>query len=256
MKKVELPQKFKVLNGITLKWIALLSMVIDHFNGVVLRGLLSPYLKDGALVFSEDLPKWIFYYPMINEICNALGRIAFPLFCFLISEGFIHTKNRRRYGFLILLFALITEIPFNIAHYREFFNFALQNVMFTLCVGVFTLIAFSDGIKKFGENKPYSTLFSIAVILVGMAVSTVLRSEYAFLGIASIMVFYILKDAGDFRVFGILPLVAVLPWAILSAPFILLYNGKRGHGNKYFFYIFYPAHFLVLAFLRYILLKI
>ncbi|MPN20656.1 hypothetical protein SDC9_168035 [bioreactor metagenome] len=127
--------------------------------------------------------------------------------------------------------------------------------MFTLCVGVFTLIAFSWTREKFKDNKLYSTLFPIAVILAGMAIALVLRSEYVSFGVISIVAFYVLRNSGDFRVLGILPLAIILPWTLLAVPLILLYNGKRGHGNKYFFYIFYPAHFLILSFLRYLLLR-
>lgn len=133
-------QRFRILDGFTLKWIAIISMVIDHFGGIVMDGVLAPYRVDGAIYFTADMPWLIRNAPMIKTVCEALGSVAFPIFCFLLVEGFLHTRNRMRYGLRMGLFALLSEIPFNLAHNGSSLYPSLQNVMFTLCIGIFTFM--------------------------------------------------------------------------------------------------------------------
>lgn len=80
-----------------------------------------------------------------------------------------------------------------------------------------------------------------------MGIAFLVRGEYVFLGVLSAVLVYLLRDRGKLRTVGLVPLLVVSPWVLLAVPPILLYNGKRGKGSKWFFYVFYPAHFLVFA---------
>lgn len=237
-----IPERYRVLSGFALKRIAVLSMVIDHFGSIVMDGVLAPYMNNGAVYFTPDMPFFIYHSMYIKEICQALGSAAFPIFCFLIVEGFIHTHSRLRYGVLMAIFAIISELPYDLAHYGVLMDFSLQNVMFTLCVGILTLFAVSR--LETLPRKGLRTVLIAAVILAGAGLAFAIRSEYVFLGIFTIALFYLLRNT-RWQIAGLAPLLIVSPWILLAAPALLLYSGARGKGSKYFFYVFYPTHFLL-----------
>ena len=86
-----------------------------------------------------------------------------------------------------------------------------------------------------------------ASIAAGMAMAYIIRGEYVFMGPLAAALVYLLRNKGRLRIAGLAPLLVVSPWTALAVPFLLLYNGERGRGRKWFFYLFYPAHFLVFA---------
>ena len=94
---------FRRLNGNTLKVIACIIMLIDHFGAAIIL----PLNNDGLLPF--DIP--FSQVKIVYDIIRAVGRTAFPLFCFLLVEGFVHTKSRLRYGLSLLIFGIISELP-------------------------------------------------------------------------------------------------------------------------------------------------
>ena len=99
------------------------------------------------------------------------------------------------------------------------------------------------------ERGKRIALYVLTCLVFGAAAFAV-RSEYVFLGTLSAALFYLLRSAGVWRLAGLLPLLIASPWVLLCAPLLLLYSGERGRrGGKYFFYIFYPAHFLLLQLL-------
>lgn len=247
-----LPQN-GILTGNALKIIAVISMVIDHFGSIVMDGVIAPYQVNNSIYFTEDMPRIVFNAFAIKDVCNILGSIAFPIFCFMIAEGFLHTHDRIKYGLRVGLFALISEIPYDLAHYQKMFCFSLQNVMFTLCIGIFTLLAISMIDERCKERKSLRIVLTIITIAVGMGLAFVVRGEYVFIGVLIIALLYLLRNTGYFRMFAFIPMLIVSPWALFAVIPILLYNGKRGKGPKYFFYIFYPLHFLVFAGVSYIL---
>jgi hypothetical protein len=238
----------KFLSSFALKRIAIISMIIDHIGGIVIDGLYAPYVNsEGCMVFTSDLPKYIQWCPIIKNICEILGSVAFPLFCFLIVQGFIHTHSKEKYMLRLGGFALISEIPYDIAHYGKLFNFNLQNVLFTLFFGVLTLYFIERIQNKFKENMTKNVLFTIGVMIIGMGVVYLIRSEYVFLGVFAISLMYLFRNKNYLYLVGFAPLLIVSPWVLLAIVPLLLYNGQKGNGSKYFFYIFYPTHLLVLA---------
>ena len=132
--------RIQFLTGNSLKFIAVLTMVIDHLCKIVLQWLLSNYW--GSMVDNEQM-SWERFQEIDNLIrfdLQSIGTIAFPLFCFLLAEGFQHTRSKKRYIGLMLAFALISEIPFDIGFFSAYsrmedtfpFYLKYQNVFFTL----------------------------------------------------------------------------------------------------------------------------
>ncbi len=217
--------KKKGLSGSTLKVIAIVTMLIDHIGAGILEQL--PYFSD-----TDTTLYWT------DRILRSIGRISFPIFCFLLVEGFLHTSNVKKYAFRLFLFALISEIPFDLAFQREIFYPAYQNVFFTLLIGLITLIA----MKHFEYNK----ILKIIPMFVGILVAQILSTDYAGFGVVFIVLLYVFHD--NIKIRNLVCSIAIF-WE-LTAPIafipITLYNGERGFKMKYFFYVFYPAHLLLL----------
>lgn len=232
------------LSGFTLKRIAVVSMVIDHIGSFLLTPLLRSGAVDGTLVVTAENAGRFQTLLLLKSICDILGRLAFPLFCFLMVEGFLHTRDRGRYGLRMAVFALISELPFDLAHYQTPLAPQLQNVMVTLAVSIFTLLLITWGEAR-TDSVSIRYVVTALITVAGAGVAFLLRGEYVFLGVLTAVGFYLLRDKGYFRLLGLLPLLIVSPWVCLAAPLILLYNGERGQGSKWFFYLFYPIHFLV-----------
>ena len=102
------------LNSYQLKCIAIITMLIDHI---------------GAVLFPENL------------VLRYIGRISFPIFCFLLAEGFYHTKNVKKYMMRLAVFAVLSEIPYDLAFRNTYIEFTRQNVFFTLLIGVVMMYA-------------------------------------------------------------------------------------------------------------------
>jgi hypothetical protein len=215
----------KGLSGSTLKLIAIITMFIDHIGAGIL----------------ERQPTYMYGYGSLHQIdfvLRLIGRIAFPIFCFLLVEGFLHTRNVYKYAIRLLLFAFISEIPFDLAFRGAIFETLYQNVFFTLLIGLITLIA----IRKFEFSLP----LKLAAMLAGFFAAQILQTDYAGFGVMFIVLLYSLHD--NIKLRNIIGSVAIL-WEI-TAPIafipITLYNGERGYQMKYFFYVFYPAHLLLI----------
>ena len=208
---------------------------------------MAPYRMDGGIFVGQDSPAALRWLLLGREACDILGSIAFPIFCFLIAEGFLHTRDRLRYGAGMLGFALLSEVPYDLAHYQTVFSPRLQNVMFTLACAILTLLLVSKVEERWQEQKALRWGMTAAAIAAGMLLAYLVRGEYVFLGPLAASLVYLLREKGKLRVAGLAPLLVVSPWVLLAVPFLLLYNGERGRGSKWFFYLFYPAHFLAFA---------
>lgn len=238
-----------ILTSFGLKRVAMVSMVIDHIGSFLLGAMLVPYMVEGTLTVRGDSPAALWQLVKGQELCHILGRMAFPIFCFLVVEGFLHTRDRVGYGMRMGVFALLSEIPYDLVQFHTVISLRLQNVMFTLTVAIFTLLAITKVEERWVERKGLRLGATAAVTAAGMGVALLVRGEYVFLGVLAVVLVYLLRDRGRMRVLGLAPLLVVSPWTALAVPVLLLYNGRRGKGNKWFFYVFYPAHFLVFAML-------
>ena len=229
MKKQEVNEKSRV-NGAHLKWIAIVSMMIDHLGG----GLLE-FFNTSAAIPLESL----------YATTRLIGRLAFPIFAFLIIQGLQHTSNRKEYAEKLLVFALLSEIPFNLAFYDEFYYIGHQNIFFTLAIGV---VGFSFYEKFEEENK---RLHKIVTLVISCLVAQVLLVDYGLYGILFIFGLGILRESKlNQTLFGVaMGAIQVITASLAFIP-IWFYNGERGKQNKWFFYIFYPAHLFVIYLIR------
>lgn len=207
------------LNSFQLKWIAIVTMVIDH---------------TGAVLFPSQIA------------LRYIGRISFPIFCFLLVEGFFHTKDIWKYMIRLGIFAAVSEIPYDITFFGRPLEFTHQNVFFTLLLGVILMYV----LEKEAERP-----VKVIELLLVMWLSLVLRTDYSFKGILLIFIFYILRG----RLWPMLSAAGIwnflwnrsVQWyGVFSLIPIAMYNGERGPGMKYFFYVFYPAHLLILFILK------
>ncbi len=211
-----------------LKMIALLTMIIDH---------------TGAIFFPQ------------YRVFRIIGRIAFPIYCFLLIEGYNHTKDIRKYGLRLLLFAFISEIPFDYAFYGEI-GFTHQNIFFTLTLG----LIFVYMIDQYFKVNPF---IAVMGMVIAVSLSEFLNTDYGSLGIIYILIFYIAsKINGYSRIIFIFLMLYIFSatlsfglqsYAVLSVIFIAAYNGKKGASGKllkYGFYAAYPVHLLILYFIQ------
>lgn len=157
----------KGIPGSTLKIIAIITMFIDHIGAVVLEGKLSDLGMAQAMQTQEGLQEFMAQYGVLylmDMIMRLIGRMGFPIFCFLLIEGFIHTRSRLKYGRNLLLFALISEVPFDLAITRGMGDVPkiggvlypyYQNVFFTLFIGLLCMCGYefvSRHAEEFGKN--------------------------------------------------------------------------------------------------------
>lgn len=222
------------MSSFVLKIIACISMFCDHIGDAFI----------GKLTF-----------------LNYIGRLAFPLFCFQIVQGYIHTHDIKKYILRLSLFALISQIPFMLFYHIVFDSFAI-NVIFTLLFGLFTILIYDK------YNKSVGACFCL---LLGI-IAQVCQFDYGFFGVFIIFMFYVLrnKKTAMSLVFALAVLIRysipllqyglslsylfsngkysmMVYSTIFSIVPILFYNGKKGKNVKYLFYIFYPVHLLILS---------
>lgn len=213
-----------------LKTIAVICMFIDHLAYVML---------EKGVGLSGD-----FY--MIDRVMRGIGRCAFPIFCFTIVEGFCHTGNVKEYLKRLLLFALISEIPFDLAFRSSIFSMSYQNVFWTLAFGLAALMIYTDPLMD-GLKKTVG-------LLACFFVPYLFHTDYSIYGVLTIFsMFCFRKEPLKMCMAGFIVLLLqsrLEVWAVFGFLLILLYNGERGRGMKQFFYLFYPVHLLLLVFLK------
>ena len=229
-------KNFQFLSGAELKLIAIISMLADHVN----KALIYPYLESnhGFLAF-------------ISDVFDIIGRIAFPLFCFMLLEGYFKTRNRKKYLLNLLLFGVISEIPFDMFTTASFFNMNWNNVMFSLAlvlVTVWIIDTLKGKMQK--RSKALWYLVSVVIVLVMCIVSMSLSLDYEHHAILIGYFFYLFHDMPVFAIpFGYASMFKE-PWALLGFGLTLTYNGERGKQHKMLYYWFYPVHLLILGLLR------
>lgn len=152
-------ERIKIFSGAKLKYIAFASMLIDHFN----KAIIYPNLDGGML-------------NRISDLFDILGRIAFPIFIFLLIEGYFHTRNKWKYLGTLLLFGIISEVPFDMCTSAVFFEPNWNNIMFTLSF-VLAIIWIIDVLKE-KLNKPLWYVVSILIVAVMCFVAMNLGLDY------------------------------------------------------------------------------
>lgn len=234
-----LPEKFRVLSGSVLKLIAIILMLIDHTGVMILYN----YSPATATLFSFGGVDYSWY-----RIFRDIGRAAFPIFCFLLVEGFLHTHDRKKYGLNLFLFACISEIPWNFM-FTNTWRYEKQNVFFTLFLGYLTFCA----LEYFWDNQKMQLICVLALL----AVSVFLKADYGWRGFVFLLIMYWFRNEKTAQaIIGSCWLY--YEWkACFAFLSINMYNGKRGFIKgkymKYIFYWFYPVHITLLVILRKVL---
>lgn len=215
------------MSNFVLKIIAIVTMFIDHL-GYALYGKFSRL--------------------------NYIGRLAFPIFAFGISEGYLHTKSKKNYLMRLFIFAIASQAPFMFFRSMYTTGFSL-NIFFTLFLGLVAIIGYEQC-----KNK-YVGLLLVACL--GLTADT-LKMDYGYFGIFTIFIFHIFKNKRALMNLSFIALCLIkyiplfirynfyIPYiilclcTILSLVFINLYNGKKGPNAKYLLYGFYPIHLILL----------
>ena len=250
------------LNSNKLKLIAIIAMALDHFAMVF-------FYRRVEMIPLCPRPLFYFYYT-----CRSIGRIALPIFIFLMSEGFKYTKNKEKYLLRLLIFAIISEIPYNLADAKRFWFPLEQNILFTLFISLLNLYIIEKIQNKFA-NHVSPTFFrrgelaSPLIILVCTTISCLISEKlyfsYGSSCVISLAICYYIKDKRPLKV--ILMTIILMIWvynymtkrtiifgywhyaeifAIFSLIPIMLYDATLPNKKiKYLFYIFYPAHLLI-----------
>ncbi len=244
--------KEKGVSGSALKIIAMIFMLMDHTAAVVLGSIL---IKNGIFDVDNTSATYIgslieagtigWVYLLYQIMRRFFGRLAFPIYCFLLVEGFEKTHNKAGYARRMFLFALISEIPFDLAFNFRIIDFSYQNVFFTLWLGILMMWVI-ETVEKCCHIQIIRLLGYGVSVLGAVLAAESLRSDYGAKGIIAIALLYLLrKNKWEQIAAGC---VAFL-WEV-TAPFafvfVWFYNGRRGLRLKYVFYIFYPVHLLVL----------
>lgn len=227
----------KALSGSTLKIIAIITMLIDHIGAAVLARMI--YATGDIEIYN------------IYLILRKIGRVAFPLFCYLLTEGFVHTSNAKKYAVRLGCFAILSEIPFDLAFQSKVIGWEYQNVFFTLFFGFLAMAGERYAEEHFGHRKGICVLFQIITAGGCMLAAELLRTDYGAMGVICILFLYMLRQKTILQVV-VGSLLFIDNWtAIFGFLLILLYNGKRGLKMKYISYLFYPLHLLALYIICY-----
>ncbi len=229
-------RRVQILDGTMLKIIAMISMVFDHAGDLFFPGLLWPRM---------------------------IGRLAMPLFSFCIAEGYIHTRDRNRYLLRIGIFALISEFPFDLA-FSGTVDWSHQNIMLTYFLAVLALMIY-DRITEGNDNETAShnrakIMLGVLAVLAAAILALVLRADYTCFAVIGVFLFYVFRNRSQtvrsVIGTGFLAITRTMSYysaTIFSLIPLLLYNGRKGRGLKWLFYVFYPGHLLILYGIKLIL---
>ena len=229
-------KKYQILDGTTLKLIAMISMVFDHVGDMFFPDVMWPRM---------------------------IGRLAMPIFSFFIAEGFSHTRDKKKYLCRLGIFALISEIPFDLA-FEGKIGFSHQNIMLSFFLAVVALMLYDwiQGGTKSEENHASigKTVLGVIAVAAIAALSLLLRADYTIFAVIAVFLFYVLRQKHPLVRTGVGVAFLALTRTVgyycttgLSFIPLAMYNGKKGKGLKWLFYGFYPGHLLLLAAIKHIM---
>ena len=242
-------KKFRFeLTSFALHIMAMVFMIFDHLWGV--------FATDGYL--------WM----------TCIGRLTYPIFAFMIVEGYFHTKNLKKYVLRLLIFALISEIPFNLVMSSSWIAPLHQNVLWTFLIGILLIFLNEKANKKALWVR---ILVFIGTALRGCLLGIITFVDYNHGGVLIILMFYVFRERKWWALLGLIVCLYFISVEVISGQFIpielfgktfelvvqsfcvlalipiWLYQGKQGPYNKairYLYYGFYPAHLLLFALIR------
>ena len=209
-----------------------------------------------------------FVYPQYSVPLMYIGKISFPLYAFLISEGYVHTRNFSKYLTRLIVFGVISQIPAYLLFVGKSFNGLYLNIFFTLALGLL-------GIRIYDKIK--SKYISTPLIILLAVIAELLKFDYGAFGVLMIVCFYVFKKNKlnmvlsqmflmfilymkkmsyyTFSLFNLQYILFQLLFSVISLAIILTYNGKKGKSSgkiKLMFYFFYPVHLIILDLLKFL----
>jgi len=236
------------MNNFILKLIAIVVMFIDHFAVASYRMI--------------GLEKY--------KVLRAIGRTSFPIFAFLLVEGFRNTRNRWRYLLSMLILACISEIPYDLVFATWELRHKLMNVFFTLSISLFVLII-GEEVRK-GFNLVITSLVNITLMAISMYIAWKYNFDYGAFGpLLVYMIYYsaeiVMPHIKQASIYNVVAVLAIFMWFCIhdiyynkydevngfpACILLYFYNHQRGKYiiPKYVFYFFYPVHLMLLYFLR------
>ena len=242
-------RKFQMeITSMTLHIVAMVCMLCDHLWATIIPG---------------------------NDWLTCIGRIAFPIFAFLIVEGYFHTHNLKKYVSRLFLFAILSEIPFNLLMGSRFFYPIHQNVLWTFLIGI-VLIHWNEKVKK-KNNCLLRIIVGMVSIILAFILGLLFMVDYYQAGVITVLVFYFFRGrkwwnflaqflllvyinieilsgySYEIHLFGNTYYLVRQGFALFAFIPIWLYRGKQGPYNKvikYIYYAFYPVHLLFLVLIR------
>jgi hypothetical protein len=238
---------WRVLTGSALKWIAIACMVVDHIAAVFVYGYYKSTLADPAVVSQQV---YQVYYWM-----RVVGRITFPIFCFELVEGSQHTRSFPRYALRLLAFALVSEVPYDLALHSTDADWTVHlNIMVTLLAALLPMWA-GEACGRRAHLPWWVGKIVAAVAMAGLwwVCSNWIHPSYEGYGILLAGALYLGKESriAQFALAAIVTYYhgnALQNWCLVGVALAcLFYNGKKGHMNKWVSYTFYPGHLLVIA---------
>lgn len=255
-------KKEKGLSTSFIKTIALVCMFIDHFAASVVACLLRvpshPVMQQIGQWIPEGTDVTTFVMTVYQWMRN-IGRISFPIYCFFIVEGFFHTRSRKKYARRLAACALISELPFDLALFGKVIYPLHQNVFFTLLIGLGAIWVIDVILAKNNQGKAQKALLATFTAVGFMLLAEIMFVDYFSFGVMVIVVMYLLRKVLADKVKLWVPIVFVAGvvvlsvsyvgefWALLALPLMFFYRGKKGWNGKWFFYLFYPVHLVLLA---------
>lgn len=229
-----------------LKRIAMSSMLIDHIGAIIIY----------KLMLTPNTPAN--HLQELYTITRTVGRLAFPLYCFLLVEGFRHTRSKPKYMMRLLLFAVISEIPYDLAFSEVLINPTRNNVFLTLLLGFLMMWTIDACEEKTSKQDQLIDIVTKGIVRTltccfYMLLASRFHTDYGHTGVLTIWILFTLRGRPTLATF-----LATLSMSMTTSSPIQLasllcvipiacYNGQKGtSGNRYLFYIFYPAHLLIL----------
>ncbi len=256
--------KPKGLSTSCIKTIALICMFIDHFAASVVLRLMSDMSHPIMVALGEMLGTSGAFetYQVVATVYRCMrniGRISFPIYCFFIVEGFFRTRSKKKYARRLTVCALLSEIPFDLALFGKVIYLGHQNVFFTLLLGMLAIWVLDTFINKKdwknGKKICLSTLCGFGFYLAAELMFT----DYSSYGVTAIVLMYFVRRVAEQKIkiwssivytagTAVLCLLSLgEAWAFMALPFFFFYQGKKGWNAKWFFYLFYPVHLLLLG---------
>lgn len=225
-----------------LKMVAVISMLVDHTAATVIRALRSsPILA--------NFPWLSAHITQVYKLMRRFGRLAFPIYCFFIVEGYFRTHDVKKYILRLSILAVLSEFPFDYALHHGQALMTKQNVYFTLLIGLLVIWAINDWFRGM-------TAVQLIIMIFGIILAKFLRTDYQYHGVFLIEMLYVTRFSRAIQSLCGGTYISWYEGSHTAFSFVLtfFYNNKRGRPMKLFFYWFYPIHLLVLGFIAYVLM--